>query len=147
LEAAVPVGVGVEGSAATAIGATAAGVGALPPDDINLAFDRKADGKSHTSKVKSSDRPEPAQKERIQRTRDDMNNHFNELKKDRENWEHKYKDGKVLYMNKTTNEIRYGDYLHNEIESFGKNGEHRVIDPVTGKEIIGKGGTYPNPKW
>jgi hypothetical protein len=55
LEAAVPVVVGVEGSAATAIGATTAGVGALPPDDINLAFDRKADGLGRSPRAQGSE--------------------------------------------------------------------------------------------
>jgi hypothetical protein len=39
LEGAVPVG--VEGTAATAIGATATGVGALPPNDTQLSFSRE----------------------------------------------------------------------------------------------------------
>jgi hypothetical protein len=47
LEGATAVPVGVEGTAATAIGATAAGVGALPPNDINLSLSlrkEKTDG-------------------------------------------------------------------------------------------------------
>jgi hypothetical protein len=67
----------------------------------------------------------------IQRTAEDVINHFKKLKK--EGWEFykKDKNGHKAYRNNKTGEIRYNDNLHNEVECFDKHGRHTVRDPVT----------------
>jgi hypothetical protein len=120
--------IAVEGISAGVVTAAAGNI--LPPDDFtSLSFVRKADGKDHTPKVNS------APKERIQRTKEDVINHFNELKKDG-SWRFNNED--KTYVNETSGEKRWADYLHNEIECNEGN-KAWVIDPVTGKVLDKKG--------
>jgi hypothetical protein len=130
----------VEGTGAGII-TTAAGI--LSPDDFtSLSFARKTDGGDRTPKVG------PTPKEWVRRTPEDVINHFKELKKD-PNWQkfRKAPDGKSAYRNEITKEVRYRDDTHNEIESFSKDGQHVVIDPVTGEKILSKCGKHKLPDW
>jgi hypothetical protein len=96
---------------------------------------RKADGKGGTSK---SQKPgQSITKERIQRTPQDVTNHFKELKKD-PSWVPSKEDGKKVYKNRLTGEKRWPDLFHNEIECNNGN-KSWVIDPVTGKVLDKKG--------
>ncbi|MDR1528273.1 MAG: hypothetical protein LBS22_01650 [Puniceicoccales bacterium] len=122
--------IAVEGAGVGVITAAAAAGSILPPDDFSsLSFARKADGKDHAPKV------DPAPKEWIRRTSEDVKGHFKQLKEDR-SWRFNKED--KTYVNKTTGEKRWADYLHNEIEC-NKGNRSWVIDPVTGETLDKKG--------
>jgi hypothetical protein len=126
---AVPAAVG-EGTGAGIITSAAGGI--LPPDDFtSLSFARKSEGKDHTPKV------DPAPKEWVRRTPEDVKDHFKKLKKSEE-WKLKFRGGRQIYINKGTGEKRWGDFLHNEIEC-NKGNKSWVIDPVTGNVLDKKG--------
>jgi hypothetical protein len=111
---------------------TAATGSILPPDDFtSLSFARKSEGKDHAPNV------DPAPKEWIQRTPEDVKNHFEKLKGSAD-WVRSKEDGKQVYRNIHTGEKRWPDHLHNEIEC-NKGNKAWIIDPVTGK-ILDKEG-------
>jgi hypothetical protein len=108
----------------------------VPPGTTQAFAARKGDGKGSTNKAPKAKPVEKfAQKERIVRTGKDVNDHFDRLKKD-PNWRFNKKD--KIYVNKTTKEKRWPDYLHNEIEC-NKGDKAWVMDPVTGKVLDKKG--------
>ena len=106
---------------------------------------RKGDGKDGTNKAPKTEKPveKPAQKERIVRTRRDVNDYFDRLKKDPK-WRFNKED--KTYVNKTTGEKRWGDYLHNEIDC-NKGDKAWVIDPVMGKVLDKKGHLLRKREW
>jgi hypothetical protein len=97
---------------------------------------RKADGKGGTPKTQKSE--QSTIKERIQRTPQDVTNHFKELKKNEWKVDQIHPKYGKIYKNKSTGEKRWGDFLHNEIEC-NLNGKAWVIDPVTGRVLDKKG--------
>jgi hypothetical protein len=96
---------------------------------------RKVDGKGGISKAQKSE--QSTIKERIQRTPQDVTNHFKFLEESGD-WKHKVKDGKKIYTNTKTKEKRWPDLFHNEIEC-NKGNKSWVIDPVTGRVLDKKG--------
>ena len=109
-----------------------------------LAKARKGDGKGGTGKASKAKQVEQPTTKRIEV---DVDNFFNNMKKDK-NWRfHRKYKGKPTYKHGKTEEIRYGDRTPNfcEIECFTKNGEHIVLDPVTGEKILPKCGKHRLP--
>jgi hypothetical protein len=141
LEAAVPVVVGVEGGAATAIGATVAGVGALPPEDINLAFDRKADGKSATSEAKIFGKAAELRKERIANTPHELDSFVQKKINDGVCVKDRIIGGEQIYKfikkdgNFNKGDLLTKDGLHQEVEWWNSTGNHKgAINPKSGSK-------------
>jgi hypothetical protein len=103
---------------------------------------KSSSGSGESTRPPKKDDEDP-KKSRIQRTAEDVRNHFKKLKG--EGWEFLGRNGeKRAYINRRIKEIRYNDDTHNEIECFDSSKRHSVRDPITNELLDKPQHLFPN---